>query len=340
MFKKYLLVVVPILAGGVLSVRGQDGAETIKVNTRLVSVPVVASDRSGRYVPNLKASDFTITQDGQRQSIEFFAAIDEPLTIAVLIDTSHSTRAVLPDIKDSALALLKLLRPNDRAMIVTFDYETHILSPLTSDRQRLAGAIKNAEIPEIPGTRLRDATFQTIDRAFAGIKGRKAVIVLTDGKDAGSRISTDDLLYQLEESDTLVYTIMFKTGPLASQRPLLGRDNPRIFGGDFPPFGGRRGRMRDNPRRAQREQRVGLKNQEAEDFLQELSDTTAGRFFTSEDGRLTRTFTSIIEELRFQYRLGFYPPEDASNNALHQLRVTVNRPYIAVRARRSYRVEE
>ena len=324
---------------GICGVSGQEASKTIKINTRLVSVPVVVSDRDGRYVPNLKASDFSVTQDGQRQSIEFFAATDEPLTIGVLIDTSHSTRAVLSDIKDSAMALLKLLRPVDRAMIVTFDYDTHILSALTSDRERLARAIRSAEIPDTPGTTLRDAIYQTINRSFAGIKGRKALIVLTDGKDARSRIYTDELLYTLEETDTLVYTIMFKTGPLAGQRPPRGQDSIGIYGGGFPPLGGPRRPIRDNPRRAQRAQRVELKNQEAEDFLREMSDTTAGRFFTSEDGRLSRTFTSIIDELRFQYRLGFYPPDEASNNTLHQLRVTVNRPDVAVRSRRSYRVE-
>jgi VWFA-related protein len=338
--KKFLLMIVVSLAAAITSV-AQEPTETIRVNTRLVSIPVVVSDRNGRYLPNLKAADFTVLQDGKPQQIEFFAATDEPLTIAVLIDTSHSTRAVLPDIKDSALALLKLLRPRDQAMVVTFDFETHVLSPLTSDRRRLENAIMSAEIPDIPGTTLRDATYQTIERSFAGIKGRKALIVLTDGKDARSRISSDDLLYALEESDTLVYTIMFKTGRFFNQPPPRARDRDfDIFGGGFPPFGGRRRPMRDNPRRAERDQRVSLKNEEAEDFLREISSTTAGRFFTSEDGRLTKTFTSIIEELRFQYRIGFYPPDESSSNTLHQLQVRVNRPDVSVRARRSYRVED
>jgi VWFA-related protein len=339
MFIKCLLMISLISAGWVSTVSGQSATETIKVNTRLVSVPVVVSDRNGRYLPNLKASDFSISQDGVPQTIEFFAATDEPITLAVLIDTSHSTRSVLSDLKDSAMALVKLLRPNDRAMVVTFDYDTHILSPLTSDHERLKNAIRSAEIPEIPGTTLRDATHQTIERSFAGIKGRKALIVLTDGKDARSRISSDDLLYALQETDTLVYTIMFKTGPGGLQGPLRGRDNVSIFGQDFPPLGGGR-RMRDNPRRAQREQRVGLKNEEAEDFLRDLSDTTAGRFYASEDGRLSKTFASIMEELRFQYRIGFYPPEEASKGGIHHLQVKVNRPDASVRARRSYRVDD
>jgi VWFA-related protein len=336
---KRLLMISLISVGAMSIINGQGSTETIKVSTRLVSVPVIVSDRNGRYLPNLKASDFSIWQDSTPQNIEFFAAADEPITLGVLIDTSHSTRAVLPDIKDSAMALLKLLRPNDRAMVVTFDYDTHILSPLTSDHERLKSAIRSAEIPEIPGTTLRDATYQTIEKSFAGIKGRKALIVLTDGKDARSRISGDDLLYALQETDTLVYTIMFRTGPGGFQGPGRGRDNVGIFDRSFPPFGRGR-RMRDNPRRAQREQRVDLKNEEAEDFLRDLSGTTAGRFFASEDGRLTKTFASIMEELRFQYRIGFYPPEETSKGGIHQLQVKVNRADASVRARRSYRVED
>src|SRR6188768_1400104 len=82
--------------------------ETIRVDTRLVSVPVIVSDRSGRYVPSLTAKDFSIFQDGVPQGIEFFAAVEEPLTIALLIDTSQSTRSVLDDIKDSAKSFIKL----------------------------------------------------------------------------------------------------------------------------------------------------------------------------------------------------------------------------------------
>src|SRR5256885_15452455 len=80
----------------------QTADETIKVDTRLVSVPVIVSDHDGRYIPNLAETDFKIFQDGTEQKIAFFAATEEPVTVAILIDTSNSTRGVLGDIKDSA----------------------------------------------------------------------------------------------------------------------------------------------------------------------------------------------------------------------------------------------
>lgn len=325
--------ILAIFLVGVICVHAQDpnAVETIRIDTRLVSVPVIVSDRNGRYVPNLTAADFTVLQDGALQTIEFFGAVEEPLTIALLIDTSHSTRPVLDDIKDSARSFIKLLTPKDRAMVVAFDYGIHVLSPLTSDQEQLKKAIKNAEIPDMFGTMLRDAAFQTIQRSFAGIRGRKAIIILTDGKDVGSRISGPELLYALQETDTLIYTVMFKTGvgqggmrPLQFPGGVISRRFP------LPP------NRRDNPRRNDRAGRV---NEAAEDFLQEMSEVSAGRFFSSKDGKLKNTFASIVEELRFQYRLGFYPPEETGEKTLHEIRVKVIRADTVVRARGSYRTQ-
>src|SRR4051812_5981515 len=80
--------------------QSQTPDETIKVDTRFVSVPVIVSDRDGRYVPNLQQADFKVYQDGAEQPIAFFGATSEPVTVALLIDTSQSTHAVLGDIKD------------------------------------------------------------------------------------------------------------------------------------------------------------------------------------------------------------------------------------------------
>lgn len=318
-----------------LSLRAQEKApdETIKVETKLISVPTTVSDRNGRYIPNLTAADFQIFQDGVQQNIEFFAATEEPITVALLIDTSQSTRPVLSDIKDSAKSFIKLLTPADRAMIVSFDFAAHILSPLTNDQEKLKNAIKSAEIPkQLAGTTLRDAVYDTINTSFKGLTGRKAIILLTDGKDFGSRISRETLLFRLEESDTLVYTVFFKTDN-RPQRPMFGRRRGSIFGRGFPPIG-----WPDRRDDRQRE-RVEQQNSIAEAFLQQLSDLTAGRLYSSKDGKLKKTFAAIVEELRFQYRLGFYPAEEPGDPAVHNLRVKVLRPDVSVRSRGSYRTQ-
>lgn len=258
--------------------------ETIKIETRLVSVPVIVSDRDGRYVPNLTQGDFTVLQDGAPQTIEFFAATEEPLTIALLIDTSQSTRGVIGDIRDSARSFIKLLTPKDRALIVSFDYDTHVLTELTSDQEQLKRAIKHADIPErgLFGTTLRDAVAQTINRSFAGIKGRKAIILLTDGKDAGSSVTARDLLYSLQETDTLIYTVMFTTDERQMMRPFPdrfpGRGRDDGWGRPFPGGGWPRTQRQDE-RIQRRRERTDRENEIAQEFLRRLSDMTAGRFY-------------------------------------------------------------
>jgi VWFA-related protein len=329
MLKQLFVITCLALIAGVVPVIAQDkdDDEVIKVNTRLVSVPVIVTGSDGRYVPNLQASDFVILEDGKQRTLDFFGTSDEPFTIALLIDTSHSTKPVLGDIKDAGKSLINLLRPKDQAAIVTFDREVTILCPLTSDREQLKKAVKDAAIPEPRGTVLRDAVFETVFNTFAGLSGRKALIVLTDGKDGGSRVAETDLLLRLQETDTLIYTVQFRTEDKILQEKMLRtgtisrRDAARIMGGGPP-------------------SRAEQRTEKAADFLRNLSMVTAGRYFSSEAGQLKKTFEAILDELRLQYRLGFYPPDSSDKKAVHEVRVAVRRPNLNVRARASYRLEE
>ena len=157
------------------AVRGQDNqpAEVIKVYSNLVSVPVIVSDRDGRYIPGLRQEDFKLYDNNAQQTLTFFDAAEEPLNIALLLDTSRSTEGVLDDIKKAAKNFLKELRPQDRAMIVSFDYDIHKLSSLTSDRKILERAIKQAEVGQYLGTLLNDAVLESIERDLKPINGRR-----------------------------------------------------------------------------------------------------------------------------------------------------------------------
>jgi len=305
----------------------------IKVQTTLVSVPVIVSDRAGRYISGLKLADFKLFQDRIEQRISIFDAEEEPLNIAFLLDTSRSTSQVLDDIKKDAGNFLKELRPRDRAMVVSFDYDVHLLRALTSDRKAVEQAIKGASIGERVGTALRDAVAEVIMRQFKRVEGRKAIILLTDGKDHGSRISEEELFDEATESGAMIYSVFFETGflrrggrfdrmPFPSRRGGWGRNR-------FPPD--------DRPRGdARRGQRVEIRNEEAEAFLTQLSEVSAGRFYSSKVSDLKETFKLIAEELRHQYRLGFYPDVSKADGQRHTLRVEVNAADAVVRARRSY----
>lgn len=319
-----------LIATGPASAQKQSDAP-IKVQTTLVSVPVIVSDRAGRYISGLRLENFKLYQDRIEQRIAIFDAAEEPLNIALLLDTSRSTSRVLDDIKKDAGNFLKELRPQDRAMVVSFDYDVHVLCALTSDRKAVEKAIKNAEIGERVGTTLRAAVDEVIEHQFKRVDGRKAIILLTDGKDHGSRVSEEELLDEATESGAMIYSVFFETGfeRQGLKGPFGRRGGRGGWGRRFPPNGRPRG---EGPRR----ERVEIRNEDAMDFLTRLSEVSAGRFYSSKVSDLTSTFKLVAEELRHQYRLGFYPDVNKADGQRHTLRVEVNAPDSVVRARRSY----
>src|SRR5688572_20343073 len=118
-----------------------DAGDVIKVSTTLVSIPVSVMDRDGKYIPNLRKEDFRLWEEGVEQQVAYFASVEKPFTVALVIDTSGSTRERLNDIQEAAIAFVGQLRPTDRVMVVTFDERINVLAEPTSDRYRLRDAI-------------------------------------------------------------------------------------------------------------------------------------------------------------------------------------------------------
>ncbi len=291
-----------------------------KVESALVHIPVIVSDPQGRYVPDLKAGDFTLFQDEARQPIALFATAQEPIKIALMLDTSKSTFPVLDRIKKAARRFLQELRPQDMAMIVAFDLEVKVLNRLSADSAQLDEVIKGVKVGDYVGTKLRDAVFEVLAKRFRGIPGRKAIILLTDGQDYRSEVSKADLLSLAAESDTVIYSILYTIDPREAMKKLFG-------------ISSRMPRTRSGP-----EARATLaREKEAADFVEQLSNAGAGRLYRSEAADLKRAFAQITAELRHQYLLGFYPDKAKLDGTLHELRVQVARADVVVRARRSYR---
>jgi VWFA-related protein len=184
--------------------------DIVRVETTLISIPVSVMDRDGKYIPNLTKDDFHVWEDGVEQRVAYFASTDKPFTVALLIDTSGSTRFRLQEIQDAAIAFVEQLRPDDRVMVVSFSDKIRVLSQATSDRNALRNAIRETEPGS--GTRLYDAVDQIINQSFNRIEGRKAIVLFTDGVDTTSKNATyESTLRDAEELDALIYPVQFDT---------------------------------------------------------------------------------------------------------------------------------
>jgi Mg-chelatase subunit ChlD len=181
----------------------------IKLDTDLVTVPVIASDRADVYVPDLTRDEFTVYEDGVKQEIEFFAAVRTPFNVALMLDTSASTQEKLPRIQRAAKSFLEQLQPADRVKIISFDDGVYDLCQFTNDRDELRKAIDSTKPGQ--GTKLYDAVKLALND-LSRVKGRKAIVIFTDGVDWRSDATDyDDNIRQLEESSVIVYPIRYDT---------------------------------------------------------------------------------------------------------------------------------
>src|SRR5688572_7793571 len=185
--------------------------DVIRVDTSFVSVPVSVVDRQGRFIPNLKREDFTIFENGVQQQVAHFEPADKPFTVALLLDTSPSTQFHLWQIKEAAIAFAKQLRPQDRVLVVSFNDQVLLLTEVTNDMNVISAVIEqHANMGS--ATRVYDALHLVIKERLNKIKGRKAIVVFTDGVDtASSQATYESTMREVEELDALIYPVQYDT---------------------------------------------------------------------------------------------------------------------------------
>jgi Ca-activated chloride channel homolog len=284
--------------------KAQCQTDTIRVDTSLVSVPVTVTDREGRFVTGLTRADFQISEDGKPQEIATFLATDAPFTVALLIDTSRSTSSSLGLIREAAIGFVKQLQPQDRVLIVTFDEKINFLGDFTSDRGRLQRTIKSIRSNYL--TRIYDAISLTINEKLAPLKGRKAIVVFSDGVDTLSGMATyESTLDLVARSGVLVYGVQYGA-PIFHDVP---------------------DRMQ-----AQIEKQII-----ATRFLRALAQQSGARplqaDFVENAGK---TFALIADELRHQYTLEYYSTNDQRDGRYHSITVSLKRNDLNVRTRQGY----
>ena len=324
--------------------------DVIRVDTSFVSVPVSVVDRQGRFIPNLKREDFTIFENGVQQQVAHFEPADKPFTVALLLDTSPSTQFHLWQIKEAAVAFAKQLRPQDRVLVVSFNDQVLLLTEVTNDMNVISSVIEeHANMGT--ATRVYDAVHLVIKERLNKIKGRKAIVLFSDGVDTASYQATyESTMRGVEELDALIYPIQYDTTDYLRAMQGIANGGPTtVVTTNSGPFGTTTSRVTyssptvTGPNGGPLPGATQADYDRANRYLNELADKTAGRLYKANDpAQLAHAFSQIAEELRRQYSLGYYPQgadgtaASAAASDRRQIKVRVNRPNVAVKARDSY----
>ena len=187
----------------------QDPQEVLKTDTNLVTVPVIAVNSDGIYVPDLIKTEFGVEEDGVKQEVSFFATVSEPFHVVLMLDTSASTRDKLRLIRTAAIAFVDQLQTGDKVKVISFDDQVRDHNEFTGDRGLLRNAINRTEPGQ--GTKIYDA-FELALHSIRAIQGRKAIVLFSDGVDWHSDNATfDRTLRNLEEEGVIVYPIRYDT---------------------------------------------------------------------------------------------------------------------------------
>lgn len=292
-----------------------DESDIVRVSTSLITVPTEVLDHNGRNVGNLRKEDFVIYENGVEQQVSYFGSVEQPFTVALLLDVSGSTQTRLQAIRAAANTFISRLRPNDQLILVSFDGKVNVLSEALKVSELRKRKLRLDAVND--GTLLYDAVDVVLNQRLKAIPGRKAIVLLTDGVDQGSRrASRKQNVHDAYETDVLIYTVQYNTLPQLPER-LSRIADPRV-----------KARMQA---KMEKEYAIGSA------YLRELADKTGGHLYNADTlGDIQQSFGAVTEQLGRQYSLGYYPKGQARAGERRDIKVRVRVPNLVVKARDSY----
>ncbi len=286
---------------------------TLKVATRVVEIAAVVKSKDGAPRGGMTKDDFVLKQDGREEPIHYFSqGSDLPLTLALMVDTSGSQRTFLGDEEQASDVFFETMlgRKEDRAMLVQFDTRVLALRGMTNSASALHLSLLNlgSQPATAGGTRLNDAVYGVSKNLLAKERGRKAMVILTDGGDQGSRATLEMAIDEAQRADVQIYAIDY-----SAFSPNLRSMNHGLNGvaaGAADP---------------------GLA------ALQKCTESTGGRVFTvSKTMGLREIYAQIAEDLRLQYEVGYTPPANVQPNTYHKLELRAKDKKLTVQARKGF----
>ena len=323
-----------------------DEGDVVRVDTQLVSVPAVVTDANGRPLSGLKPENFQLLEDGQPQTISNFGTSDAPFEIALLLDTSGSTREDVNLIRQAANGFISALRAGDRVGVVSFNQAqtvnepiatVEVLSELTSDRDSLKRAIEN--LGSSNGTPFYDGLERVADGIFREPPSdqvrRRAIVALTDGVDSSSNSDFGTAKMKLSRAGIACYFIQVNTEDFVEDRLMKDCKDD--------------GRLALSQRQLQRYREIFAPRAKAEDYtnfcdmgpfermsisrglynvarneMGDLAKVSGGRTFVATSlGDARAAFARVAADIGTLYSLGYYPTNKARDGKFRAISLAV-----------------
>jgi Ca-activated chloride channel family protein len=287
-----------LAAGGVSALAAQ--GQRIRSGVELVSLNVTATDAQGKYATDLNEEEFEVFEDGAKQKLTFFSKTQQPISLALLLDTSASMDERMGIAQEAAIGFARQLHKEDQAEVIDFDSQVRVLAPFTNDAASLEKAIRSTTANG--STSLYNALYIALKElkktkaASTSEIRRQAIVLLSDGDDTSSLIEFDQVLDLAKRSEVVIYAIGLRQGEIARR--------------EF---------------------------KEAEFVLKQLANETGGRALFPTDAReLAKIYQSIWEELSSQYAIAYSSANPKRDGAWRRIQVRLLRPNVIARTKQGY----
>ncbi len=317
--------------------------EVIRVDTQLIDVPIVVTDKTGKPLLNLKKNNFVVYEDGKPQEVLEFSATNAPFEVALLLDTSGSTRSDLSLIQRAAANFIASLRPGDKVSVISYKTErdktqafavSEVLNDLTDDRAKLKTALEAVKTSN--STPYYDSLLQVAEKVFAepakaDFRGRRALVALTDGVDSTSGSEFDEAKEALEKAGIVSYFIEVNTRDFFEDN-LLGdcQSATRFSTAQIRRY------YRTYYRKTNVEktfdfckigdfERLGISKglyDLADKQMNDLAKTSGGRVFPVADlSEARNAFKAVADEIGTKYSLGYYSSNGKRDGTYRQIKI-------------------
>lgn len=304
---------IPLFLSALLVFPAISQEPTIKVDVDIVNVLCSVRTKSGGLVANLNKDDFTITENGQKQDIKYFAReTDLPLTIGLLVDVSLSQQRLIDTERQAAYQFFSsVLGKKDLAFVIAFGQDAELLQDYTNSRKllqqsldglRASGPVGGLHPGPVPtasqprGTILFDTVYLATNEQLKGQVGRKVLVIITDGVDQGSRYKIDQAIKSSQLADTIIYGVYYV--------------DPAAYGGWGAP---------------------------SDRDLHRMAEDTGGRVLrVDRKHTLQDIFREIQDEMRSQYAIGYTPANPNKDGTFRKIDIKLADKDLRAQARKGY----